>query len=47
MVSVRRGDKDGRKTAEANRLNAFPENAYLWKKNFIHQQNTGTIRMTT
>ncbi len=21
-------------------------NAYLWKKNFMHQQNTGTIRIT-
>lgn len=24
-----------------------PLSAYLWKKNLMHQQNTGTSRMTT
>ena len=33
----------------AKRPSALPkaQTLYLWKKNFMHQQNTGTSRMTT
>lgn len=34
-------------TPSLNKAGSPAPRTYLWKKNFMHQQNTGTSRMTT